>query len=162
LKCQQGKIYIDDYDVNDLDAKILQRYIGFVTQKAILFNTTIAENIKLGREEISEDQVIAAAKIAQIHDFIDELPLKYKTEIGTDAMKISGGQQQRITWARAIAAKPSILILDEATSNVDRDTAVRMFRELEPVMKDKTTIFISHQYYPELPIHTKIDLNEIN
>ena len=140
-----GQVYIDHYPIEDYKLKTLRKHIGFVLQESFLFSTSIRENIAYGRPEISEDRIIDAAKRAQAHDFIMEMPKGYDTMLGERGMGLSGGQKQRIAIARAICIDPSILILDDATSAVDMETEFKIQKALKEVMKGRTSFIISHR-----------------
>ena len=123
----------------------LRQSIGLVSQSVYLFDGTVWENILYGRPNATEAEVIAAAKSAEVHDFIESLPEGYHTPIGERGLKLSGGQSQRISIARAILKDPPILILDEATSAVDNETEAAIQRSLEVVSRDRTTLVIAHR-----------------
>lgn len=136
---------IDGVNVKDYSLKTLRKNIGFVLQEPFLFSTTIKENIRYGNPEASMEEVIDAAKRAQAHDFIMELPDGYDTMLGERGMGLSGGQKQRISIARAILINPSILILDDATSAVDMETEFKIQKALKEVMTGRTTFIIAHR-----------------
>ncbi|NXB33234.1 MDR1 protein, partial [Eulacestoma nigropectus] len=115
----QGEITLDGRDIRTLNTKWLRENIGIVSQEPVLFATTIAENIRYGREDISDAQIEQAAKEANAFDFISRLPEKFNTMVGERGAQLSGGQKQRIAIARALARNPKILLLDEATSALD-------------------------------------------
>ena len=141
-----GSVYIDGNPVQDYDLRVLRQHIGFVLQEAFLFSTTIKENIAYGNPDtVSFEQIVDAAKRAQAHDFIMELPDQYDTMLGERGMGLSGGQKQRIAIARALLIDPSILILDDATSAVDMQTEVKIQQALKEVMKNRTTFIIAHR-----------------
>jgi ATP-binding cassette, subfamily B, multidrug efflux pump len=140
-----GEILIDGKSIAQYDFHTLRRNVGFVLQESFLFSTTIKENISYGRPEASMDQIIDAAKRAQAHEFIMELPNGYDTVLGERGMGLSGGQKQRIAIARAICVDPSILILDDATSAVDMETEMNIQKALHEVMKGRTTFIIAHR-----------------
>ena len=142
---QQGEILIDGTNVKDVRIRDLRSLIGNVNQEAILFNDTFFNNIAFGMEGATMEQVIAAAKIANAHDFIMETPDGYNTNIGDRGGKLSGGQRQRISIARAILKNPPILILDEATSALDTESERLVQEALERLMKTRTTIAIAHR-----------------
>ena len=142
---QQGEILIDGTNVKDVRIRDLRSLIGNVNQEAILFNDTFFNNIAFGVEGATMEQVIAAAKIANAHDFIMETPDGYNTNIGDRGGKLSGGQRQRISIARAILKNPPILILDEATSALDTESERLVQEALEHLMKTRTTIAIAHR-----------------
>jgi len=142
---ETGEVLIDGKPVGDYKLKSLRKAIGFVLQEPFLFSTTIRENIAYGNPEMSDEQVIDAAKRAQAHDFIMEMPLGYDTLLGERGMGLSGGQKQRIAIARAICINPSILILDDATSAVDMETEYAIQQALKEVMKGRTSFIIAHR-----------------
>ncbi|GEM01209.1 ATP-binding cassette, subfamily B/ATP-binding cassette, subfamily B, MsbA [Halolactibacillus halophilus] len=141
----EGHVYIDGKDVADYDLKTLRRHIGFVLQEPFLFSTTIKENIAYGNPDASIDEIVVAAKRAQAHEFIMEMPKGYDTMLGERGMGLSGGQRQRISIARALLINPSILVLDDATSAVDMETEFQIQRALKEVMTDRTTFIIAHR-----------------
>ncbi|GAA5417994.1 putative multidrug export ATP-binding/permease protein SAV1866 [Paraliobacillus ryukyuensis] len=142
---KQGDVLIDGKPVSDYNLKALRRNIGFVSQESFLFSTTIKDNIAYGNPNASIDDIIAAAKRAQAHEFILEMPNGYDTMLGERGMGLSGGQKQRIAIARAILIDPSILILDDATSAVDMETEFKIQKALKEVMKNRTTFIIAHR-----------------
>ena len=141
----EGKVYLDGRPTTDYPLSFIRQQIGFVFQEAFLFSTTIKDNIAFGNPQASLDDVIEAAKRAQAHDFIMEMPKGYDTMLGERGMGLSGGQRQRISIARALLIDPSILVLDDATSAVDMETEHRIQRALKEVMKDRTTFIIAHR-----------------
>ena len=140
-----GEILIDDISVKHLNIDSLRKQIGIVTQESILFNDTILNNIAFGIDNVSEDKVIAAAKIANAHDFIIQQPNGYYTNVGDRGGKLSGGQRQRLSIARAILKNPPILILDEATSALDTESERLVQDALSSLMKNRTSIVIAHR-----------------
>ena len=140
-----GTITLDGIDIRDLKFKDLRRAIGLVSQDVFLFHGTVAENIAYGSPEATEYEVMEAAKIAEAHEFITQLPQAYETIVGERGQKLSGGQRQRIAIARAILKNPPILILDEATSAVDNETEAAIQRSLEKITVNRTTIAIAHR-----------------
>ncbi|UFU00876.1 ABC transporter ATP-binding protein/permease [Radiobacillus kanasensis] len=142
---EEGEILIDHRPVTDYSLKSLRKNIGFVLQESFLFSTTIKENIAYGNPEASMEEIIDAAKRAQAHDFIMEMPKGYDTMLGERGMGLSGGQKQRIAIARAILINPSILVLDDATSAVDMETEFKIQKALKEVMRDRTTFIIAHR-----------------
>ena len=142
---QKGEITIDGTNIKELGIHDLRSIIGNVNQEAILFNDTFFNNIAFGVENATMEDVIAAAKIANAHDFIMEKPEGYDTNIGDRGSKLSGGQRQRISIARAILKNPPILILDEATSALDTESERLVQEALERLMKTRTTIAIAHR-----------------
>lgn len=141
----EGEVYLDGRPTTDYSLSFIRQQIGFVFQEAFLFSTTIKDNISFGNPHASLDDVIEAAKRAQAHDFIMEMPKGYDTMLGERGMGLSGGQRQRISIARALLIDPSILVLDDATSAVDMETEHRIQRALKEVMKDRTTFIIAHR-----------------
>jgi ATP-binding cassette, subfamily B, putative efflux pump len=141
----QGQIRIDGRDVRSFTLKSLRKHIGMVLQENILFSGTVSENIRLGKVDASFDEIVEAAKAANAHDFILELPQGYDTEIGERGIKLSGGQRQRVALARVFLKNPSILILDEATSALDLQTEHLIQESLERLAKDRTTLIVAHR-----------------
>lgn len=142
---QSGTITLDGIELRDLKLRDLRACIGLVSQDVFLFHGTVAENIAYGSFNATTDQVIEAAKIAEAHDFIMQLPQGYETIVGERGQKLSGGQRQRIAIARAVVKNPPILILDEATSAVDNETEAAIQRSLERITVNRTTIAIAHR-----------------
>ena len=140
-----GRITIDGKDIRDVNVKDLRALMGNVNQEPILFNDTIYNNIAFGVEGATEEQVIAAAKIANAHDFIMEKEEGYQTNIGDRGSKLSGGQRQRLSIARAILKNPPILILDEATASLDTESERMVQDALDKLMSSRTTIAIAHR-----------------
>jgi subfamily B ATP-binding cassette protein MsbA len=141
----EGDVLIDGINMRDLSISCLRSHLGLVTQDVVLFDDTIKANIRYGRPEASDDEVIAAAQAAFAHDFIMELPQGYDTLIGERGARLSGGQKQRLTIARAILRDPAILILDEATSSLDTESERMVQAALENLMAGRTTIVIAHR-----------------
>jgi ATP-binding cassette subfamily B protein/subfamily B ATP-binding cassette protein MsbA len=142
---QKGGIFIDDTDIKDAQLHDLRSRMGYVNQEAILFNDTYYNNIAFGIANVTEEQVIEAAKVANAHEFIMATENGYQTNIGDRGGKMSGGQRQRVSIARAILKNPEILILDEATSALDTDSERLVQEALENLMKNRTTIVIAHR-----------------
>ncbi len=142
---QSGTISLDGVDIRELDFKNLRSHIGLVSQDVFLFHGTVGENISYGTITANDKEIIAAAKIAEAHEFIKELPQGYETIVGERGQKLSGGQRQRIAIARAVLKNPPILILDEATSAVDNETEAAIQRSLEKITANRTTIAIAHR-----------------
>ena len=140
-----GQIHLDGQLLDTLDLKNIRQNIGIVSQDVFLFHGSVAENIAYAQPHLTEEEIIAAAKQAEAHDFIMNLPQGYKTIIGERGQKLSGGQRQRLAIARAILKNPPILILDEATSAVDNETELAIQRSLEQIVKGRTTIMIAHR-----------------
>jgi len=141
----EGRILLDGKDIRTYRLKDLTRAAGLVSQDVFLFQGTVAENIRYGTFNASEEEVEEAAKLAEAHDFINELDEGYNTIVGERGQKLSGGQRQRISIARAILKNPPILILDEATSAVDNETEAAIQRSLFRIAKERTTIIIAHR-----------------
>lgn len=141
----QGSIEVDGHDVRQYRVSDLRSLMGNVNQEAILFNDTFFNNITFGVESATMEEVVAAAKIANAHEFIMSSPEGYQTNIGDRGCRLSGGQRQRISIARAILKNPSILILDEATSALDTESERLVQEALERLMKDRTTVVIAHR-----------------
>lgn len=141
----EGHVYIDDIDVNKMTFESLRRNIGIVQQDVFLFNGTILENIKYGNYEASDEDVIKASKMANIHDYIMGLEDGYNTMVGERGVKLSGGQKQRISIARVFLKNPSILILDEATSALDNVTEALIQKSLNDLAKGRTTLVVAHR-----------------
>ncbi len=141
----KGSVRVDGHDVRRVRLETMRRHIGMVAQDTILFSVSLRENIRYGRKDASEAQVIEAARSADLHDFIQELPDGYDTKIGEDGIKLSGGQKQRMAIARAILANPRILILDDATSALDSHTEANVQAALGELMKNRTNFVIAHR-----------------
>ena len=141
----KGRILFDGVDLRDCTVRSLRSQIGLVSQEVILFNGSVRENIRMGYLEASDEEVEAAAKSAEIHDFILTLPQGYDTPVGDRGGQLSGGQRQRIALARALVREPAILILDEATSALDPATEAEIIATIERISQDRTVIFITHR-----------------
>jgi len=142
---QSGRIRIDGTDVRDIQLSALRRNIGVVFQEALLFNRSIAENLRVGKPDASHEQMRAAAAGAQALDFIDRNPDGFDADVGERGRSLSGGERQRLSIARALLKDPPILILDEATSALDAATEQRVLAALDEVMKHRTTFVIAHR-----------------
>ncbi|CCB64683.1 MULTISPECIES: ABC transporter ATP-binding protein/permease [unclassified Hyphomicrobium] len=140
-----GRILIDGQDLRDVTQASLRAAIGVVPQDTVLFNDTIFYNIKYGRADATDEEVYAAAKLAQIDDFVRALPDGYETMVGERGLKLSGGEKQRVAIARTILKSPPILLLDEATSALDSHTEKEIQDALDRVSKDRTTVVIAHR-----------------
>ena len=140
-----GAVTLDGHDVRDLRLESLRGAIGLVSQDVFLFHGTVRDNIAYGRPGAEMDEIVAAARAAEAHDFILELPRGYDTIVGERGQKLSGGQRQRLSIARAIVKDPPILVFDEATSSVDNETEAAIQRSLELVTRDRTTLVIAHR-----------------
>lgn len=141
----EGKIKIDGTDIKLVNLAYLRRLVGFVLQESFIFNETIRENISLGDPEENLEKVIEAAKMANAHDFITNLPLGYETRVGESGLQLSGGQKQRIAIARVLYVEPRIIIFDEATSSLDSESEQAIQKNLSAILKDKTAIIIAHR-----------------
>src|SRR5699024_2099518 len=141
----KGDIKLDGTSLNDITRASLRRQMAFVLQDSFLFRGTIRENIRYGRLDASDEDVIAAAKNANAHSFIERLPRGYDTVLDQDGSSISQGQKQLITIARAMIANPHMLILDEATSNIDTITELKIQDALKKLMEGRTSFVIAHR-----------------
>lgn len=141
----KGHIYFDDIDIDDISLKALRDNIGIVQQDVFLFNDTIKNNIKYGKLDATDDEVIEASKKAKIYDYIMTLPNGFDTKVGERGVKLSGGQKQRVSIARIFLKNPSILILDEATSALDNTTEIAIQESLNELAKDRTSIIVAHR-----------------
>ncbi|MGB9986793.1 ABC transporter ATP-binding protein [Salarchaeum japonicum] len=140
-----GEIRVDGHDIRDVTLESLRGAIGYVGQDTFLFDGTIAENIKYGEFDADREDVVEAAKAAEAHQFITEMPNGYDTRVGERGVKLSGGQRQRVSIARTVLQDPQILILDEATSAVDTETEFLIQRSLDRLSEDRTTFSIAHR-----------------
>ena len=145
IQLEEGDIQIDGISINQIKIRDLRNLMGVVTQQSILFNDTVFNNIAFGYDNASEEKVIEAAKVANAHEFIIQMPDGYQTNIGDMGGKLSGGQKQRLTIARAIFKNPPILILDEATSALDTESERLVQEALINLMKNRTSIVIAHR-----------------
>ncbi|MCG1682438.1 ABC transporter ATP-binding protein/permease [Staphylococcus epidermidis] len=141
----QGEILIDHHNVKDFLTGSLRNQIGLVQQDNILFSDTVKENILLGRPDATDDEVVEAAKMANAHDFISNLPNGYDTEVGERGVKLSGGQKQRLSISRIFLNNPPVLILDEATSALDLESEAIIQEALDVLSKDRTTLIVAHR-----------------
>lgn len=141
----EGAIYVDGVDLREVDMKSLRRQMGIVPQETILFRGTIEENIAYGRIGASHEEILEAARAANVHEFVQQLPEEYETIVGERGTTLSGGQRQRVAIARAILRNPKILILDEATSALDTASEVLVQEALQRLMKNRTTFVIAHR-----------------
>jgi ATP-binding cassette subfamily B protein len=142
---EKGEIFIDGKEIHDITMKSLRSNIGIVQQDVYLFNASIKENILYGRPSATDEEVIEAAKRANIHDYVMTLEKGYDTVIGERGVKLSGGQKQRLSIARVFLKNPPILILDEATSALDNTTEILIQRSLDELCKGRTTIVVAHR-----------------
>ncbi|HEY5861886.1 MAG TPA: ABC transporter ATP-binding protein/permease [Casimicrobiaceae bacterium] len=150
-----GRITIDGQDIRDVRQSSLREAIGIVPQDTVLFNDSIEYNIAYGRPGATHDEIVAAARLAQIHDFVTALPQGYATPVGERGLKLSGGEKQRVAIARAILKDPAILIFDEATSALDSKSEKAIQAELREIARDRTTLTIAHR------LSTIVDADEI-
>ena len=141
----EGIIRYDGHDLRQLDLKQLRSNIGLVSQDTVLFDDTVSANISLGVPNPSEEDITNAAKTADAHSFISGLPQAYSTVLGERGVKLSGGQRQRLAIARSVFKKPSVLILDEATSNLDTGSEKIVQEAIEKALKDRTVIMVAHR-----------------
>ena len=141
----KGEVLIDDQNIKDVTKKSLRNLMGIVSQDSILFNDTIANNIKLGTQAATEEAILEAAQIANADEFIQNLPEKYETNIGDSGNTLSGGQKQRLSIARAVLKNPPIMILDEATSALDTESEQLVQTALEKMMQNRTSLVIAHR-----------------
>jgi subfamily B ATP-binding cassette protein MsbA len=156
----QGAVFIDGVDVKDVMIKSLRDQIGIVTQETILFNDTVAANIAYGRSKTPMEAIEKAARIANAHDFISKLPLKYQTVVGDRGFRLSGGEKQRISIARAVLKNPPLLILDEATSALDSESELLVQQAVHNLMQGRTVLVIAHRLSTIKDAHKIIVLNE--
>jgi subfamily B ATP-binding cassette protein MsbA len=140
-----GRILIDGVDIRDIDLRSLRSLMGMVTQEVILFNDTVRNNIAYGAQGSSDDKIIEAARAANAHDFIMEMPMGYDTVIGERGTRLSGGQRQRLSIARAILKNPEILIFDEATSALDTESEILVQEAIDRLLEGRTTFVIAHR-----------------
>ena len=144
-QAQSGIIEIDNQSINDVKLETLRKNISLVSQETTLFDDTIKNNIKYANEYATEEEIIKVAKLSNSHEFIEKLPNKYDTLIGENGLRLSGGEKQRISIARAMIKKSSIILLDEATSSLDSETEAKIQEALFTLTKNKTTIVIAHR-----------------
>jgi ATP-binding cassette subfamily B protein len=152
---QSGRVLIDGQDVQAVTQHSLRAAIGIVPQDTVLFNDTIEYNIGYGRPGASHTEIVAAARMAHIHDFIETLPDGYRTMVGERGLKLSGGEKQRVAIARTLLKNPPILVLDEATSALDSRTERVIQAELAEVAANRTTLVIAHR------LSTIVDASQI-
>ena len=141
----EGNILVDGENIKNLKMSNYRQLLGMVTQESVLFNDTIYNNILMGKPHATEEEIISAAKIANAHQFIQNLPEGYHTNIGDDGNKLSGGQKQRISIARAVLKNPPIMILDEATSALDTESERFVQDALDKMMANRTSLIIAHR-----------------
>ncbi len=142
---QEGRVTLDGHDLRDLTIESLRRHIGIVTQETYLFHTSVAENLRYGKTDATEAELIAACRAANIYDFINALPERFDTVVGERGLKLSGGERQRVAIARVLLKDPRILILDEATSSLDSTSERLIQAALEPLMRGRTSLVIAHR-----------------
>ncbi len=142
---EKGEITIKDYNIKDISFESLREKLAYISQDIFMFSGTIRENLTLGSQNTDMEQIIEACRMAQAHDFINKLPLRYETYLEENGTNLSGGQKQRLAIARAILKKPDIFIMDEATSNLDSITEKAIEKTLETVCNEVTTIIIAHR-----------------
>lgn len=142
---EKGEVFINDYNIKDINLESLRERIAYISQDIFLFSGTIRENLMLGNDEVSYGEMIEAAKMAQAHDFINAMPLRYETMLEENGSNLSGGQKQRLAITRALLKKPDILIMDEATSNLDTVTEKAIERTINHLTTGVTTIIIAHR-----------------
>ncbi len=154
-----GAITVDGRDLRTLRQEPYRRLFGVVPQEALLFNASVRDNIAYGRETLSDDDIVRAAKIANAHDFITELPQGYATVVGDRGIRLSGGQRQRVAIARAIVARPAILVLDEATSSLDSESERLVQQAIERVIEGTTSLVIAHRLSTVFRAHRIVVVN---
>ncbi|MFC7068260.1 ABC transporter ATP-binding protein [Halobaculum lipolyticum] len=140
-----GAVRVDGHDVREVSLRSLRESVGYVSQDTYLFDGTVGENIRYGRFDADDDEVVEAAKAAEAHEFVSNLPDGYDTRIGERGVKLSGGQRQRLSIARVVLQDPDVLVLDEATSAVDTETEMLIQRSLDRLAEDRTTFVIAHR-----------------
>jgi ATP-binding cassette subfamily B protein len=141
----EGQIFLDEHDLREVSLRSLRQQIGVVLQEPFLFHGTVAENVAYGVPEAGPAEIVAAAKAANAHDFVVNLPHGYDTQVGERGQLLSGGERQRVSIARAVLKNPRILILDEATSSVDTETEILIQEALDRLVSNRTTFAIAHR-----------------
>jgi ATP-binding cassette subfamily B protein len=142
---ERGRVTLDGVDVREIPLDALRSQMGVALQETVLFSGTVRDNIRYGRPDATDEEVIAAAKAAQAHDFIVAFPEGYDTVLGQRGVNLSGGQKQRIAIARALLVRPKVLILDDSTSSVDVETEAKFETALEELMADCTTFVVAQR-----------------
>tara|TARA_B110000238_G_C15993319_1_gene381173 strand:+ start:97 stop:735 length:639 start_codon:yes stop_codon:yes gene_type:complete len=145
FNCTKGDIFIDNQSIYSAKINSLRRNISLVSQDTTLFDDTIKNNIAYANQDATEEEIIEAAKNSFADEFIEKLPNKYETQIGEDGVRLSGGEKQRLSIARAILKKTPIILLDEATSSLDAETESKIQKGLNYLTKNKTTLVIAHR-----------------
>jgi ATP-binding cassette subfamily B protein len=140
-----GDILLDDIPLRDWDIAYVRKQLGFVPQDVFLFSTSIAENIRFGKDDLTDEQMVQAARYADVYDNIMDFPNQFETVLGERGITLSGGQKQRVSLARALAKNPHMLILDDCLSAVDTHTEHKILKHLKKIMQDKTSLIISHR-----------------
>jgi len=157
---ESGRILVDGVDIREVQLRSLREQIAMVTQNVVTFNDTVAANIAYSRLDASREEIIQAAKRAYVHEFIDILPDGYDTMVGEHGSGFSGGQLQRIVIARAILKNPTILIFDEATSQVDADSEAKIHKAIEEMMQERTSFIIAHRFSTVISADVIVVMNE--
>ena len=144
---QKGSILIDGLNIQNYSLKTLRKHIGYIEQEVYLYPRSIKENIKFGKPEATDEQILNAAKLAQVDEFVQGFPKGYETIVGERGTRLSGGEKQRVAIARAFLTDPAILILDDSVSAVDSETEEKIGRAMENILKNRTTIIITHRLH---------------
>ena len=142
---EKGEIFIGDYNLKDINLEALRNRIAYISQDIFLFSGTIRENLELGNEEATMEEIIEACSLSKADEFINAFPLRFETMLEENGTNLSGGQKQRLAIARALLKKPDILIMDEATSNLDSITEKAIEKTINNLSKNITTIIIAHR-----------------
>jgi ATP-binding cassette subfamily B protein len=145
---RRGSVRFDGRDVRGVTSEALRAQLGIVFQESILFDTSIRENVRLGRLTATDAEIVAAARLAEIHDFIESLPQGYETRVGERGSRLSGGQRQRVAIARALVRDPSVLVLDEATSSLDPETEAAVQETIRKLARGRTSLSVTHRLAP--------------